>query len=88
MLCVKERKKILDEVCSELVTRFVQFSYNQGCAIEIDGVSVGCFFFEYHNAIKEGDGLRVLRCWHYLLPIFLGTGQTRRTVPRTLMVPG
>ena len=68
MLDVEERKKILDEVCSELVTRFVQFSYNQGCTTEVDGV------FAY--AIKEGDGLRVLRCWRYLLPIFLGTGRT------------
>ena len=67
MLDVEERKKILDEVCSELVTRFVQFSYNQGCTTEVDGVfayakrllSMGCFFLEYHDAIKEGDGLRV-----------------------------
>ena len=84
MLDVEERKKILDEVCSELVTRFVQFSYNQGCTTEVDGVfayakrllSMGCFFLEYHDAIKEGDGLRVLHCWRYLLPIFLGTGRT------------
>ena len=31
---------------------------------------------EYRDAIKEGDGLRVLRCWHYLLPIFHATGRT------------
>ena len=60
MLDIEERKKILDEVCSEVVTRFVQFSYNQGCTTEVDDVfayakhllSVGCFFFEYHDAIK------------------------------------
>ena len=74
----------MDEVCSELVTRFVQFSYNQGCTTEVDGefayakrlLSMGCFFLEYHDAIKQGDGLRVLHCWCYLLPIFLGTGRT------------
>ena len=25
---------------------------------------------EFHDAIKEGDGLRVLRCWKYLLLLF------------------
>ena len=25
---------------------------------------------EYHDAIKEGDGLRVMRCWKYLLLLF------------------
>ncbi len=31
---------------------------------------------EFRDAIREGDGLRVLRCWRYLLPIFFGTGRT------------
>lgn len=32
--------------------------------------SLGLLYMEFHDAIKEGDGLRVLRCWKYLLLIF------------------
>ena len=32
--------------------------------------SLGMLYMEFHDAIKEGDGLRVLRCWKYLLLIF------------------
>ena len=33
-------------------------------------LSIGLFYVEYCDSIKEGDGNRVLRCWKYLLPIF------------------
>ena len=32
--------------------------------------SLGLLYMEYHDAIKEGDGLHVLRCWKYLLLLF------------------
>ena len=39
-------------------------------------MSLGLFYLEYNDAIKEGDGLRLLRCWRYLLPLFKLTGRT------------
>lgn len=33
-------------------------------------LSLGLFYMNYHDAVKGGDGLRVLSCWKYLLPIF------------------
>ena len=39
-------------------------------------LSIGCFMLEFKDAIKEGDGNRILRCWHYLLPIFHNSGRT------------
>ena len=38
-------------------------------------LSLGCFYLEYSDAIREGDGLRVLHCWRYLLPMFLNSGK-------------
>ena len=54
---------------------------------ETDGVTeygkqvlgLGCFYLEIADAIREGDGERVLRCWRYLLPIFLGSHRTNYT---------
>ena len=36
--------------------------------------SLGCLYLEYSDAIREGDGNRVLRCWRYMLPIFASSG--------------
>lgn len=36
-------------------------------------LSLGCFYLEYSDAIREGDGGRVLRCWRYLLPMFVSS---------------
>ena len=38
-------------------------------------LSLGCFYLEFCDAIKEGDGDRILRCWRYLLPIFKGSDE-------------
>lgn len=38
-------------------------------------LSLGCFYLEYSDAIQEGDGTQVLRCWRYLLPIFKSSGR-------------
>ena len=37
-------------------------------------LSLGCFYLEYCDVIWEGDGVRVYRCWKYLLPIFKNSG--------------
>ena len=38
-------------------------------------LSLGCFYMEYSDAIREGDGNHVLRCWRYLLPMFVSSGR-------------
>lgn len=82
-----ERKKILNDICKELVDTFVDFSFhggNKSNDCRSDKVNeygkkllgLGCFYLEFSDAIREGDGNRVLRCWRYLLPIFLGSHRT------------
>lgn len=82
----EERKRILAGVCEKVVDKFINFSFN---APPADGtpeqdevhnyacnlLSIGCFYLTYRDAIKEGDGKRVLDCWHYLLPIFRNSGR-------------
>jgi len=33
-------------------------------------MSLGLLLAEFKDAVKEGDGPRVIRCWRFLLPIF------------------
>ncbi len=43
-------------------------------------MSLGCYYLAFSDAIKEGDGLRVLRCWKYLLPIFKSSGRKNYSI--------
>ena len=38
-------------------------------------LTLGCFYMEYSDAIREGDGRRGLRCWRFLLPMFVSSGR-------------
>ena len=33
-------------------------------------ISVGLLYLEFCDAIREGDGMRVIRCWRYMFLVF------------------
>lgn len=37
-------------------------------------ISLGLFYMEFQDSIREGDGECVLHCWRYLMLIFKATG--------------
>ena len=85
MQSADHRKAVLDKICQQVVDSFVDFSFGQtSCNNDTDKVKeygiqllgIGCFYLEFTDAIREGDGNHVLRCWRYLLPIFLGSHPT------------
>lgn len=43
-------------------------------------LGLGCFYLEFCDAIREGDGERVLRCWRYLLPVFKSSGRKNYSI--------
>ena len=49
-------------------------------------LSLGCFYLEFCDAIKEGDGDRILRCWRYLLPIFKGSGRKNYSIEAVILL--
>lgn len=75
MLPVAEREKMLKRVLDDLVDKYVHLGYNpqpptmedhvEGYANQI--LNLGYLF---KNSIWEGDSLRVLWCYWYLLPLF------------------
>ena len=38
-------------------------------------LTMGLLLMVFNDSIHEGDGLRILRCWHFLLLIFKTTGR-------------
>ena len=74
-----DRKKVLDNVCEEIVAKHVNLSFHKKPTPTNDKVldytrgliSIGCLYAEFQD---EGDGLRDLRCWGYFLPVFRHAG--------------
>lgn len=79
-----ERTKCLEELCAMVYDRFIHFNYNTETATSSDKVCnysvqllrLGCFYLEFVDAICEGDGNRVVRCWKYMIPIFSASGNS------------
>ena len=82
-----ERSECLKRLCGQVYDRFIGLQYNNSdqspqiadpkdgvCQYSVQLLRLGCFYLEYSDAIREGDGGRVLRCWKYLLPIFAAAG--------------
>jgi len=84
MLPMEERKTLLLTIATSIVDQYVDMSFHvDEDYTYIDKVnlyarrllSLGCFYMEYSDAIREGDGDRVLHCWRYMLPMFMSSGR-------------
>ena len=73
----------LDSVLEAIVSQYINLSFpSTGSYSRADHVieyaketlSLGLLLLEFKDAIREGDGSRVLRCWKYFLPLFKATG--------------
>ena len=84
-----ERREILHSVAS-VINSFVDLSIfckQKECqdedtvhAYACEVLSLGLLYAEFQDAIREGDGLRVLRCWRYFLPIFRASSRTNYSI--------
>ena len=77
-----QRKGVLNRVAMGVVDSFVNLSFNSLLRTDDSPdkiylhanclLSLGCLYLEFRDAIKEGDGERVIRCYRYMLPMFKG----------------
>lgn len=81
------RKEWLYRLCKQVYDRFIAISLDTSVGFvhtNDDSVSsyaiqllrIGIIYLEFADAIREGDGQRVLRCWRYFLPIFRASNST------------
>lgn len=84
MLSMEERQDLILTVSMKIVDMFVDTSFNahedylysdRANVYSRRLLSLGLFYLEYSDAIREGDGERVLRCWRYMLPMFVSSGR-------------
>lgn len=90
-----ERKKILTDVATQIVednvdlsTTFHSNTEDSTTCQQLDGVNVyacetlslGLPYFEFRDAVKEGDGDCVMRVWKYLLLLFKASKRTNYSI--------
>ena len=76
----------LESVVSKVLTKYVDLSFpktskknqNQDHVVEYakETLTMGLLYLEFKDAVREGDGDRVLRCWKYMFLYFRATGHT------------
>ena len=59
--------------CLEEVDDKEDCIYNYACV----RLSLGMLIFDFNDAVKEGDGKRLFRCWKYMLLLFKGHGHNK-----------
>ena len=89
----EERQDALLAVSQTLVSEFVYLNSEKGteCSDSVFGyacqlLTLGLFYREFCDSIREGDGHRVLRCWRYLLLIFKATGRVNYSIEAFTML--
>lgn len=90
MLSKEERSALIMDVSEKIVDAFVHFQFTKPAkkkraadGVEVyaeDVLSLGLFYWEYSDAIREGDGERWRRCMKYMLPIFVNTGRRNYSI--------
>ena len=83
-----ERKQKIEEISMCIVEQYINLAFNTTpspspdnvCNYSLNLLSIGCLYLEMRDAIKEGDGDRVLQCWRYLLPVFHNSGRKNYTI--------
>jgi len=90
--CTNEEKKpILDKITKDIVQSFLCTDYHASKSSSSSSedmaykyssqlLTIGCIYLEFRDAIKEGDGIRVLRCYRYLLPMFISSWRTNYAI--------
>ena len=77
-----DQKVILYKACEKMIKEFVSLYHCQQLqssasdhvyAYATDVLSLGLIYLEYSDAIREGDGERIVRCWRYMMLIFYKT---------------
>ena len=75
-----KRRTWLKKLCNQVYDKFISLSYNninsslrestEGDRVReytVQLLCLGCFYQEYSDVIREGDGGRVLHCWKYMI---------------------
>ncbi len=82
-----DRESILNKVCKQVLDNNCTIRFHAECdndelaidQVELyasDVLTLGLLYMEFTDAIQEGDGPRIIRCYRYFLPLFMFAART------------
>ena len=91
MSCNEERTSIFMRAVGNLIAQYTHGfetdkhsenlkNYDGVFAYAKEVLTLGSLYMEYINSVREGDGIRILRCWRFLLVIFKATGKRKYSI--------
>ena len=86
-----QRRRTLLEAIDKVITSHVNFSIGSSSEVETpqkdhvleygqEILTLGLLYMEFIDAVREGDGERIVRCWRYFLLIFKATGRKNYSI--------
>ena len=91
-LSKEEKKQVFFELVGKIVSKYTNIALpsekSSKSAASIDGIqeyakeflSLALLYEEFEDAIREGDGVRVLRCWKFMLLVFKAGNRTNYSI--------
>ena len=70
---IEEQPGVLKVPVSKEPEKVVDARFNYACT----RLSIGMLLFNFDDAVKEGDGERVIRCWKFMMLIFKAYNHTK-----------
>ena len=89
-----DQQAALDSLVKSICRKFINISYPYRADDGSDHVlkyatevmSLGLLYLEFKDAVREGDGPRVLRCWKFFFLLFRGTGHKNYCIEALLLL--
>ena len=83
-----DRRTVFLHAARKLLTKFVDLSFCQQLpqpedhvqAYACEVLSLGLLLMEFNDAIREGDGTRIIRCWRYFLFLFKANSRSNYAI--------
>ncbi len=80
----RQRKRLFLRGVKKITDKYVNLSYPASEESEDDHIfaytreviSMGVLLMEFNDAIREGDGERIIQCWKFFLPVFKASNRT------------
>ena len=89
-----DRCTVFLHAAGKLLTKFVDLSFCQQTtqpedriqAYACEVLSLGLFLMEFNDAIREGDGTRIIRCWRYFLLLFKANSRSNYAIESFILL--
>ena len=92
IIAARDQPYTIQDIAHELVSKYISFNLYQSpnqpdpatkgtsYAYAVNVLTLGMLWHTFHDAVREGDGDRIIRCWRFLLLVFKHSGRKNYSI--------